>query len=172
MNRAAAPLLLLALAACDPDAEQEDVQDRLSIVVNGGEAAVRMDLDPETLATGVDNSIEIAVEFAAPDDGTTISSDNKKPILKLTQYRIEYTVDDGAELVEAIAGDLEIKLDEDESATAILRAANSEELDFVWQFYAEEEVAVRARVALSGIYDERIGVTVTQEYLATFADYR
>ncbi len=157
----AIPLLLLVAAACD-DAV---VQDRLSVALANGEPVVRIDLDPLSVTSEVDNNVDVEVTFEVdPVYDDIVASTN------FTQYQIEYRI--GEEFAPPIAGEIDFSVSVGATNVATLRGATELQLEWIADRYTGDEMDVWSRVSLGGIYDADTAVLTTTEYLTTFADYR
>lgn len=167
MTRALAPLPILLLCfGC----ETAGTADRIAVTLSGGAPNVRMDLEPITLTSDVDNNVEIDVAFD-PDENAT----GEAASAIFTQYRIDYGFGDCAadgDCAPYISGELYLEVFEGTTESLTVRGAVEEQLDWVQARYPGDEFDVPARISLAGAFDELEGITVSSDYTAIFADFR
>lgn len=148
-------MLMLVTAGCEDPAA-----DRISLRLTDNVLTWPMDLNPATPATGVDNGIGVTIEFES-----TFGSQS----IEWSQYQVQYSL--GTELSPFIAGPLTTSQTEGTTINLVLDGAGDEQLSWVFERYPGGDFQVPFRVALAGIYANLEGVTVYEEFVATFADY-
>lgn len=154
MNGWIAGLLLLG---CD-----EDVGSRITLTLEDDPPTWRVDLNPLTIAEGVDNTVTVDVEFEALDETLSRQMDWQG-------YRIQYG--QGQDFSPFLVGELNLIQEEGSPAQLVLRAANDEQLAWVFDRYTGGELLLFFRIRLFGVLEETLGVEVEEQFTASFADY-
>jgi hypothetical protein len=155
-------VVALAVSGCDLDS----VSDRLSMELTGGAPIQRIDIDPTSVAAGIDNTVAIDVVFDEEEGGTGANADS----VVFTQYRIDFLLD--GEEAPYIAGNIELEIASAGAASIVVRAVAEPQLSWVAERYNGGELDVQARVHLAGVYnDDDELILLTHEFIASFADY-
>lgn len=154
--------MILAASGCELDS----VSDRLSMELAGGAPIQRIDLDPTSVANGIDNTLAIDLVFEEEEGGTGTQAE----YVVFSQYRIDFLLDD--EEAPYIAGDIDVEIGSAGTASVVVRAVAEPQLSWVAERYNGGELDVRARIHLAGVYnDDEELILLTHEFIASFADY-
>ncbi len=147
----------LSLLGCD-----EDVASRITLTLDEDPPTWRMDLNPLTVADGVDNTIVVNVRFE--ELGAELERE-----LEWQAYRVQYGL--GDQFSPILAEAISIPQIEGTTAQLVLRGADQDQLDWVFDRYTGGELLVPFRVGLFGVLTETVGVEIFEEFTASFADY-
>ena len=154
--------MALAVSGCDDDS----VSHRLNMDLTGGAPVQRIDIDPTSVAAGIDNTVAIDVVFEDEEGATGTQAES----VVFTQYRIDFRLDD--EEAPYIAGNIDLEIASGGTAGIVVRAVAEPQLSWVMERYNGGELDVLARVHLAGVYnDDDELILLTHEFIATFADY-
>ncbi|MEM6931672.1 MAG: hypothetical protein AAF602_32375, partial [Myxococcota bacterium] len=111
----------------------EDVASRISLDLADDVPSWRMDLNPLSVAEGVDNNITLDIEFEA------VNVDLERE-MEWQAFRVQYGL--GDDFSPLLTGTLSLTQFEGSPATITIRGAEQAQLDWVFDRYSEGELLV------------------------------